>query len=69
MTTSPTDHRAALNISEFAAVYGVHRDTARREIKEGRLIARKLGRRTLILREDAEAWARALPVAGAGEAA
>jgi hypothetical protein len=35
------------------------------EIKSGRLRARKIGKRTIIIVEDAEDWLRALPVIGA----
>jgi hypothetical protein len=39
------------------------RTTTFREIAEGRLKARKIGRRTVILRKDAEAYLNALPPA------
>jgi hypothetical protein len=35
------------------------------ELKSGRLVARKLGAKTIILRADAEAWLSALPVVSA----
>jgi hypothetical protein len=35
--------------------------TVRGEIKAGRLVARKVGRRTIIATEDAKAWQEQLP--------
>jgi excisionase family DNA binding protein len=46
------------------AALGVGRDTFYRLIKEKRLIARKCGRRTLILAEDLQAFTRTLPKIG-----
>jgi excisionase family DNA binding protein len=37
------------------------RETAYQQIRAGRLRAVKLGRKTLILRADAEVWAASLP--------
>ena len=39
-----------------------------REIGAGRLVARKLGRRTLIERSEQQRWLSALPIMGAAEA-
>jgi predicted DNA-binding transcriptional regulator AlpA len=55
----------ALTINAFCATYGIGRSLVYEEIKCGRLQARKVGARTVILRQDAEAWARSLPVLGA----
>ena len=51
----------ALGIIEAARAAGVGRSTVFDEINAGRLKARKAGRRTLILREDLQAWLAALP--------
>jgi excisionase family DNA binding protein len=72
VATDPTDIHAALttpipwaprafSIEEFCRRYGVGRTKAYEEIKLGRLQARKIGRRTVILEDDAEAWLRRLP--------
>jgi excisionase family DNA binding protein len=52
---------AAYSINEAADVIGLGRDGIYRAISEGRLRARKFGKRTLILRTDAEAFLQALP--------
>ena len=55
----------AYSPAEFCSVYGVGMTFTYAELKAGRLKARKAGRRTLILREEAERWANALPEARA----
>jgi hypothetical protein len=49
------------SLNEFARQHGIGLTTVRAEIKAGRLIARKLGRRTIIAAEDARAWLEELP--------
>ena len=46
----------ALSIPEFCATYGVGKSTVYVGIAEGRLRARKVGRRTIIGADDAERW-------------
>ena len=52
----------AFGIEEFCRRYGVGRTTAYAEMKAGRLRRRKVGRRSIIAEEDAEAWLNALPI-------
>jgi excisionase family DNA binding protein len=52
----------AYGIETFAKAAGIGRDAIYGAIREGRLTARKVGSRTIILREDGEAWLRSLPV-------
>ena len=54
-------HAPALTLKDFCDAYRVCRETAYQQIRAGRLRAVKLGRKTLILRADAEIWAAALP--------
>jgi excisionase family DNA binding protein len=54
----------ALTIAGFCHIYNIGRTHLYEEIKSGRLAARKSGKRSLILRDDAERWARALPTMG-----
>lgn len=53
--------RLGLSPDEFAATSGVGRTKIFAAIKDGSLIARKLGSRTIILTEDGKAFLRALP--------
>ena len=58
------DIRGAFSIKGFCNLYSLGRTFAYGEIKSGKLRAVKCGTRTLILRRDAEAWARSLPALG-----
>jgi hypothetical protein len=51
----------ALTLKDFCDGYRLCREKAYQEIRAGRLCAVKLGRKTLILRADADAWAASLP--------
>ena len=51
----------AFSIREFCFRYGIGRTNAYEEIAAGRLRAVKVGRRTLISHDAAEAWLAALP--------
>ena len=50
-----------MTLKDFCDAYRVCRETAYQQIRAGRLRAVKLGRKTLILRADADAWAASLP--------
>jgi hypothetical protein len=49
------------SVDEFARRNRIGLSTAYAEIRAGRLIARKIGRRTLIVAEDARSWRDNLP--------
>ena len=53
--------REAFAVREFCARYGICRQTFYDEIKRGRIKARKVGKKTIVLRADADAWAASLP--------
>src|SRR5215471_7863003 len=53
--------REAFAVREFCARYGICRQTFYDEVKRGRIKAKKLGKKTVILRSDAENWAASLP--------
>ena len=53
----------AMNVDEFCKWARIGRTTAYAEAKAGRLILRKIGAKTIILRSDAEGWLRSLPTA------
>ena len=60
-STVPFD-RLAVGVMEAARLAGVGRSTIYQSINTGDLKARKAGRRTLILRDDLQAWLDSFPV-------
>ncbi len=59
-TTVPAD-RLAVGIMDAARLAGVGRSTIQQSINTGQLKARKAGRRTLILKDDLQAWLNSFP--------
>lgn len=55
-TPTPEVETLAYSIDGFCEATATSRSAAYNEIRAGRLRAVKFGRRTLILRTDAEAW-------------
>ena len=53
----------AMSLAQFCQSYGVGRTTAYAEIKQGRLRARKCGKRTIITEDDGDDWLKSLPPA------
>jgi excisionase family DNA binding protein len=53
--------RIAYSVDEAAQRVGIGPTKLREEIREGRLVARKVGKRTLITASDLAAWAHRLP--------
>jgi hypothetical protein len=51
----------AFSIADFSLRNGIGQTTAYKEIKAGRLIARKIGRRTIITADDEQKWRVSLP--------
>jgi hypothetical protein len=51
----------AYSLVNFASRHGISRSKLYGEIKAGRLTARKIGDRTIILAEDGKAWREGLP--------
>ncbi|MBK1866377.1 hypothetical protein [Taklimakanibacter albus] len=63
-TSLDLSRRGAFSLDEFAEWSGICKTAVRREIKEGRLTARQITRRrVIILANDAHAFMSALPVA------
>lgn len=54
-----------MSLREACRFIGIGRSLALSEIRSGRLKARKIGRRTIVTREDAITYLRSLPIAGA----
>lgn len=55
----------AYTIKEFCAAYGIGMTKTYEQIKSGKLKARKVGKRTIILSADAAKWAASLPLIAA----
>ena len=55
-----------LTIDELVAACGLGRTSIYGQIRDGRLVARKCGRRTIILPSDAQNWLENLPRLGGG---
>jgi excisionase family DNA binding protein len=55
------ENRLAYSPDEATKVSGVGRTLIFQEIREGRLVARKIGRRTIITADDLQAWLKTLP--------
>jgi len=53
--------KEAFCVREFCTRYGICRDTFYSEVKRGRLRALKLGKKTVVLKRDAETWEQSLP--------
>ena len=54
--------RVAYSVAETMALSGLGRDTIYKAIHAGRLPARKMGRRTIVLASDLQAFLESLPV-------
>lgn len=57
----PKDEPLAYSIDQAAIVMGISKSSIYTLIDEGRLVARKFGRRTVITRFDAEVFLQSLP--------
>jgi len=69
MSTNDDDKRNdALSIRALLARFPIGKTKLHEEIRSGRLKARKLGTRTVILRPDYENWVASLPARYAREA-
>ena len=58
------DQKLAHSVAEFAQLSGLGRSFIYEQIKAGLLPVRKAGRRSLILRQEGEAWLAKLPIVG-----
>jgi excisionase family DNA binding protein len=61
MSTETIDHQGAYGTREFCNAFGIGKTFLYDQIKRNRLRAVKCGKRTLILRADADRWANSLP--------
>jgi Helix-turn-helix domain len=58
-------NKRAYTRPEFCDVHGIGQTKFYEEVKEGRLKVRKVGRKTIVLRDDAEDWLQQLPTLSA----
>jgi hypothetical protein len=68
MEMSEQGRKLAYSIAELTQISGVGRSFLYEEIKAGRLIVTKAGRRSLVLHGDAMAWLTSLPKTSATSA-
>ena len=61
MRTKTSSTKRAYRLLEFCNVYGVSRDRAYADIRGGDLIARKVGKNTIVLADDAERYIASFP--------
>jgi hypothetical protein len=61
----PLNGRLSLSVAELCAASSVGKSTIYDEIRAGKLIARKIKGRTVVLTHDAQSWLAARPVMGA----
>lgn len=59
--TTPSVTKGAFSVDEFCERFSIGRTAVYAELKAGRLIARKCGRRTLIPHDEALRWLANLP--------
>jgi predicted site-specific integrase-resolvase len=64
MSDSESKIRNCFSLAEFCFRNGIGRTTAYKEIKEGRLRPKKVGKRTLISLEEEARWFGSAPVFG-----
>jgi excisionase family DNA binding protein len=51
----------ALSVQQVLAITGISRPTLYNHVKAGRIVARKLGRRTIVMASDLERYLDSLP--------
>jgi excisionase family DNA binding protein len=59
-----TPPKRAYSVPETMCVLGLCRDSVYRLIREGKLSARKIGRRTVVVDTDLQAFLEGLPILG-----
>ncbi len=62
--TETQANRLAFSLADAASAIGVGKSTLHELIATGKLPVRKLGHRSLVLREDLEAYVQSLPLSG-----
>ena len=65
--SSTSEKKLGLTVDELVAASGLGRTSIYAQIRDGHLVARKCGRRTIILPSDAADWLKNLPRMGVGK--
>ena len=60
--------KAAFTVDQFCTWAAIGRSKFYREVSEGRLRLRKIGRKSVVTMADATAWLEALPTVGGQDA-
>ncbi len=60
--------KAAMTVDEFCGWASIGRSKFYQEVNEGRIKLRKIGRKSIVTVNDADAWLANLPEAGGGHA-
>ena len=63
-----TGQKFAYSVNEICTLAGLGRDSVYQAIRNGKLVARKYGKRTLVIDEDLRAFLRSLPTMRKGKA-
>ncbi|WP_234826257.1 helix-turn-helix transcriptional regulator [Sinorhizobium meliloti] len=61
MSSDTIKNMELLSVKDFLALSGLSKTSFYNEVNAGRLLARKIGRKTVITAEDAAAWRASLP--------
>jgi hypothetical protein len=64
MDANPTKYPIACPVGDAPAIAGVSRTRIFAAIRDGELVARKAGRRTIIEMSELQRWIRSLPMRG-----
>lgn len=65
MLNSTPSKKDMMSVEEFLEAYSISRSTFYSEVGKKRIKVRKLGRRSYVLKIDADTWMNALEVKGA----
>jgi hypothetical protein len=59
--------KIAYSVDDVVKLVGIGRSLLFEELAAGRILAKKIGRRTVILETDLSAWLKSLPEKGRGD--
>ena len=63
MVSITPENRGALTVDEFCGWAAIGRNKFYQEVKAGRVVLRKIGRKSVVTMADASRWLESLPVA------